>query len=191
MTWIETANDLSRNLSEKRILLSDALIVCLGIFGTKMPDIVSRWLNREVTGYDLDDLNYFANYSFDREIANRVVSGTWIQCDQNEATMAIGKGPMGMASFMQEGIQNIEVYCSENFDINILRCGDDALVDKIALQSGFYEREFYMVDANYPGYRYRFSGREMIKVYRRVSASLLEMLRIGMLSLTGKGLLIP
>ncbi len=191
MNWIETANELSRNLSEKRILLSDALIVCIGILGSRMPDIVSRWLNREVTGYDLEDLHYFANRKFDCEIANRVVSGIWIQCGQNELTMLASKGPKDKTSFVQEGIQNIENYFAESFDINILRCGDDALIDKIVWESGFCDREFYIVDSRFPGYRYRFSGCEMIKVYRSVRRSLLEVLRIGMLSLTGKGLLMP
>lgn len=191
MNWIETASDVSLNLSEKKILLSDALIVCIGIFGSRMPDIVSRWLNREVTGYELADLKYFANRKFDCEIANRVVSGTWTQCSQNEAMPRTCEGPKGMSSFMQEGIQNIEVYFAENFDINILRCGDDALVDEIALESGFCDRAFYIVDARYPDYRYRFTGSEMIKVYRKVGRSLLEVLKIGVFSLTGKGLLIP
>ncbi|MBS1955779.1 MAG: hypothetical protein JST89_16465 [Cyanobacteria bacterium SZAS-4] len=191
MNWIETANDVSQNLSEKRILLSDALIVSIGIFGSRVPEIVSRWLNREITGYDLDDLNYFAKRKFDCEIANRIVSGTWIQCSRYEAALPINENPKGLNSFVQEGIQNIEVYFSEYFDINILRSGDDALVDKIAFQSGFCHREFYIVDARYPYHRYRFAGSEMLKVYRSVARSLLEVLRIAMLSLTGKGLLIP
>lgn len=191
MNWIETATDVSRNLTEKKILLSDALLVCIGIFGSRMPDIVSRWLNREVTGYDLEDLHYFANLKFDCEIANRVVSGSWIQDDQSESLLTVSKKPNGMNSFVLEGIQNIEVYFAESFNINIIRSGDDALIDKIALESRFCDREFYIVDAKYPGYRYRFVGCEMLKVYRSVHRSLLEVLKVGVSSLTGKGLLIP
>jgi hypothetical protein len=189
-SWTLVVGEIHRKLSNHEMLLSDALIETMMALGSRVPEPISKWLNREVTGYDAADIKYFENLNFNREISNRIVQGKWIARQGVDAAHLTKVPQNGSASFLHAGIQDIEVYLAEDLDLKVLSSGDEGKISEMIARSGFREKTFFLSDQRFPGFLLKFKGEVLIKLYREVWVSLVRFLAITPAALTGVSLLI-
>lgn len=190
MSWIAAANEMSHKISNNEVLLSDALIAALNLLGGRTPEIICRWLNREVTGYDIADLRFFSALRFELEITNRVIQGTWVPRSVSASTVPSLNGTPAVC-FLQIGVQEMEVAFAETFDVKVIACGEQNAIDRAVSSSGFRERTFLIEDTRISDFFYQFTGAEMLSVYDKIRRSLVAMLPLAVSSLSGKGLIMP
>lgn len=192
MNWIELVADIRFRTTNHTILLSDALIASLHVLGGQVPDSICTWLNRELTGYEASDLDYFKERKYDLELSIRRVLGMWVPSERkstsiDETSMGIESG---MDQFLLVGVQDIEVLLAENVDINILCCGDENKINESLSASGFLKRRFRVCAPGMDGYMLIVTGATLIKIYRQVQLTLTMLLEMCPPLLSGKSQLV-
>lgn len=191
MNWIELVGDIRLKTINNTLLLSDALIATLHVLGGRVPDTICTWLNRELTGYEPADLDYFKERKYDLELSTPRVSGTWVP-DKKRLLVDDTKGiESGLDQFLLVGMQDIEVLLSETVDINILCCGDEHKINETLSASGFLKRRFRVSAPGMDGYTLILDGEALIKIYRQVRSTLALLLEMCPPLLTGKSLSTP
>lgn len=192
MNWIDLVGGIRFKTINNTLLLSDALIASLQVLGGRVPDSICTWLNRELTGYNARDLDYFKERKYDLELSTRKVVGMWVPDKKNNT---LDDTPMGIESGMDQfllvGMQDIEVLVAENVDINILRCGDENRINESLSASGFLKRRFRVCAPGMDGYTLIVTGATLIKIYRQVQMSLTLLLEMCPPLLIGKSQLVP
>ncbi len=192
MNWIELVDDIRRRTINNTLLLSDALIASLHVLGGRVPDSICTWLNRELTGYEASDLDYFKERKYDLELSTRRVSGIWIPENKGNTSDDSTKGiESGLDQYLLIGMQNIEVLLSEAIDIDILCCGDQNKINEALSASGFLTRRFRVCAPGMNGYTLIVTGATLVKLYRKVQHTLALLLEMCPPLLIAKSQLVP
>jgi len=120
MSWSSKLDQIEDDFKSGRLLLSSALILTANTMRNVAADTVLFWLNRELTGYEKEDIQSMEIQGYAPMLTPRNLNGTW--GIEFPSGAFVEKGVTEV--LLSHGIPEIEAALDMLFDISIFEKGD-------------------------------------------------------------------
>lgn len=181
MNALNSLLDLQQKLRDREIALSDGILEAMKLLRTKLPEHVNVWLNRELTGLNVEELKSFEHLNLNYFKVRYISNGVW--CEQPVQGVFVEKDLGCSGIFLSLGVQSIEAELAEFLHLEELISTDQNIPEE-------FEERFMMVQLlDRPGFYFRCYVRDLLRVYSGLRAVLIQLLQVISASYFGPALI--
>jgi len=181
MNVLNSIQDLQSKLENREINLSDGILEVMKLLRTRLPENLNVWLNRELTGLELDELKFFDHLNLNYFKVRYISNGAW--CEQPVKGVFIEKSTDCPGIFLSLGVQSLEAELSEFLHFEGFASTDRSLPEEVETRCLMVQ----LVDR--PGLYFRCYVRDLLMVYSGLRGVLIQLLQMISASYFGSALI--